>query len=350
MRTAAAMGLTAAALSACGKPAPEVAVLDGHKMTFPNWESPGFEPPPPVWTPRHVSPPERFRFTGRPTVLASYPVDYAGLDTLTETHDSNDTVTFGMVGTGVKVTDSTTVAELQIDSQRSFSRPESATPLSFFPKPGFVDASTDPLAGLEPKELRCTRSDGNITIRGFRKDAWDDASLKFVVYKGPTGTNKCTGKATAIAKADARALVPGVLYAFRRCTSGCEAGSTEKRREELVIIGPPSDWVASTAAVSEQAFPHVGSFTIAAVPLERGSSASVLLHVEARALAYFVGLRGIKPAWTDQPAAALGEVLAYSVEISWPQDAASPQGIGFVSKATPLADMLLDTREAAPAE
>jgi hypothetical protein len=156
-------------------------------------------------------------------------------------------------------------------------------------------------------------------------EAWDESELTFSEHFAKPDQPTCSGVAVARTVARARAIVPGVIYGFRACQL-C-GGSFE----ELVLIGPPAIWTASSADVEEQLRPHGGSFTMLRVPVQRGSSASAVLHVDGGALAYFMGLRGDTAPWTRH-ASMLDDVFAYTVEVSWPAAADTPDAIAFVSE------------------
>lgn len=346
MRTPARSLAFAAALSLLGcASAPATTALDGHKLTFPDPKRPSFEPEV-VWSPRHVSPRQPMRHEARPTVLAMRSVDYASLDVQGPDPKRADTVGFkvGLVaGAEVLFSKDDVLLEVEAREMRAFWAPKSASSLAFVPSHDrLLATSTDPVEGLPASPLCSQFSAMTVRARGFRRSTWDDDSLELMELYGKVDPRTCQGQAWASEWATASALVDGRLYAFRRCTSRCD-GADPRRREELVLIGPPARWSATSAGLEEQARPHAGAFSLITIPVSRGSSASAVLHVEARALAYFLALRGAEPSWAhgERSSLAIGEALAYSVEIAWPEGAETPEAMLYVSKATPMAAELL---------
>lgn len=318
--------LGALALAGCAR-APAAGVIDGHTMSFPSPQRPSFEPLV-AWSPRPLSPREAFRFGARPTVLSMQAIDYAALDVQAANPKRADTVRFALVERyrGALLTTKADVL-LEVEGGSSARLGPGDEPLAM---------SGDPLAGLGG----CP-SFAHKTVRasGIRRGSLSASELELMELSGKVDPKTCRGDAKASEWATARALVEGRLYAFRRCLSRCE-GDDPRRREELVLVGPPAHWVASSAALDQQTRSHEGAFALVSVPVSRGGSASATMLVEARDLAKFVGLRGEEPSWS-RSSLALGESLAYTVELSWPEGADQPDAMLYVSKATPMASELL---------
>jgi hypothetical protein len=88
----------------------------------------------------------------------------------------------------------------------------------------------------------------------------------------------------------AEALIPGTLYAFRRCDAGCEQPlSSDARVEELEIIAPKSIWIGSSGSSERQRMRVDASFTDVSVRVDPGTSATISVAVTAEAIASFRG-------------------------------------------------------------
>jgi hypothetical protein len=144
--------------------------------------------------------------------------------------------------------------------------------------------------------------------------------------------SKCSGSLERSATVRARAVIPNVVYAF-------VAPGT--KGEELSVIGPPAEWVAtSTANPAEQLDPHVGSFTRLEAPLVRGRSTTILLNVSGSSLAQFLRLRGETPAW-DKASMSVGPIVSFSIEVLWPADSEAAEGRAYAVSLEPGGDEVL---------
>jgi hypothetical protein len=172
-------------------------------------------------------------------------------------------------------------------------------------------------------EKRRTADDVGITwFEGGTDPA--DALVTFQIK----ATSKLAGRATA--------LVPGVLYAYRRCVLNC--GSREgsaARVEELGLIGPPSRWVGTSSGVLSKDFSVDEPFTHVRTRVSRGSSANVSIAVTSEDLARF--RKDLAPKTFDAPA------VTYSVEVVWPDGRETPQATLFVGTFD-KPDQLVDAR------
>jgi hypothetical protein len=143
-------------------------------------------------------------------------------------------------------------------------------------------------------------------------------------------TQDLNGKTRAVSAQTVTAvdLVPGLIYAFRRCVAGCDpGGATSARREEVVLIGPRPLWTGSSAPTERQ----VDAATICrqrgvvSAPIAPGSSTSLLLVVGAESVAAFQrGPDAVTPV----------EAREFSLEIVWPKDA-TPQATLFSGAIDP---------------
>ena len=152
----------------------------------------------------------------------------------------------------------------------------------------------------------------------------EDALVNFQIK----ASSKLAGRATA--------LVPGVLYAYRRCVLNC--GSREgsaARVEELGLIGPPSRWVGTSSGVISKDFAVDEPFTHVRTRISRGSSATASIAVTSEDLARF--RKDLAPKTVDAPA------ITYSVEVVWPDGRETPQATLFVG-AFDKPDQLVDAR------
>lgn len=160
----------------------------------------------------------------------------------------------------------------------------------------------------------------------LKQTGWSDAVVDYFVFDGTFDYRACTATVDYATEVQARAIVPGLVYAYRRCNGDqnrCD--DPERSWEQVSLIAPPASWVASSVAPAEQAKPRVGAFTHVTVPLLRGSSASILFTVSVREIAFFQGLHGTAPRWmTQEPNAS--EDLQLSLEIVWPQHDSEPSG------------------------
>lgn len=269
----------------------------------------------------------------RPDVTKSFPLDYASLPYLIATplsaEDSSAGVAMVRSANGAEQArvGNDLLAEIELGSLRVFT----SEPL--------VEASSDskdparnPKGDSVPD---CTTRPGTSPIKweGFALGTWSDRFIDYVRYEGTYDYERCKAKPTRAARVRATALIPGVAYAFRTCVPVCgSVPDAPTSEEQLVIIGPPSKWVGSTAPLTKmQTEPHVGLFTRLIVPLKRGGSASAFSHVQDTDLMAFIARRRTRGSIPDLPKAPL---LQISFDFSWPETDPSPIGIGFVGPVT----------------
>ena len=103
-------------------------------------------------------------------------------------------------------------------------------------------------------------------------------SFEVLEHQGVMDIERCATRATELYSVNAAAVVPGVLYAYRRCGASPKPG--EPCEEELVLIGPPLEWVTSTGATIDRHLrPQLGSFSRIVVPVRPSTAASILVHI-----------------------------------------------------------------------
>ncbi len=104
-------------------------------------------------------------------------------------------------------------------------------------------------------------------------------SFEVLEFEGVIDNERCATRAAQVSSASAAAVVPGVLYAYRRCAL-TSAKPGEPCEEELVLIGPPLEWVTSTGATIDRHLrPQLGSFSRIVVPVRPSTASSILVHI-----------------------------------------------------------------------
>jgi hypothetical protein len=128
-----------------------------------------------------------------------------------------------------------------------------------------------------------------------------------------TFDGQTAGVAKTVAKVATSALVPGVLYAYRRCVGGCSSDEADgPRRERVGLIGPRSIWRGSSASTREQpkSSDDLLPFTEVTALVGPGLSASLLIVATGDAVARF---RRPLSTGSDSP------IHTFSLEVVWPQ-------------------------------
>ncbi len=201
--------------------------------------------------------------------------------------------------------------------------------------------------GISPNEGQTVPSRGRVPCggevqdeigtswQGFDKRTRNASALDYVVYHGQLDRGSCRAAATHQARVRALAVVPGVVYGFRRA---------EADRETLVLIGPSSSWVGSSApALEDQIAAHVGTFSRLEVPVRRGSSASAMMQItrgDFFDLAHKVHV--------DTKASLDGLLLgvwrvAVTVDVVWPESEANPSVVVTLGSVAPPKEAKTDT-------
>lgn len=183
---------------------------------------------------------------------------------------------------------------------------------------------------------------GNVvgTFEGLLADEWSSAQVVYVRGPAAIDTKTCSAVIHSVMAVSARAIIPDLLYGFRRCVAGCGEGSARKK-EELWVIGPASSWTATSGEPSQEKKPKTGAFTLAQVPLQPGSSASFLLHADWNQVAFFVGARGSGAAVEARDVRVYGQRIELTAEVAWFSGSSAPEAMAYVSGLTPNARELL---------
>jgi hypothetical protein len=178
---------------------------------------------------------------------------------------------------------------------------------------------------------------GNIGARwsGILATEWSEEALVFESYEGAFDKRTCRARASRGETVTATAVVPGILYAFRRCGVGCRPGDFEPAEDEVVFVAPPAEWVSSPSSAEEQATPHIGTLTVVSVPLRLGGAVSAAFVLDLENVDFFEALRST----TTEGFTGVGLVskgLAMRADVTWPTGEASPTGVVFLSSLNQL--------------
>lgn len=197
-----------------------------------------------------------------------------------------------------------------------------------------ADAKPNTSGNADPKPTRA-----RAIFEALRLDVWSSTEVEYLRGEAELDLESCTGTLTSAAVVSARAVIPDLLYAFRRCAAGC--AQEEGRADELWFVGPPSSWTASSAGLEPEAKPKTRGFTLASVPLRRGSSASMLLHTDWNQVAFFIGMRATGSPVASRDVRVYGQRLELTAELAWPAERSSPEAMAYVSGLTPNAAEML---------
>lgn len=172
----------------------------------------------------------------------------------------------------------------------------------------------------------CARSVGSRHLRweGVSDVGWTAAELAFETYEGSSAG--CSASAKRASRVRARALVPGVLYAFRTCSGPC---SDPRSRQLLHLLGPGARWLTHSAPeVAAQTRVHTGSFSHATLPFGRAESASAAITVDYASLHEFIGRHRQVPDWEDdgQRLLAASRYAQIQLDVVWMSSDAAPSG------------------------
>lgn len=174
----------------------------------------------------------------------------------------------------------------------------------------------------------------NYSWDALKQAEWSDEGVDYFVFDGKFDFAACSSTVDYVTRVRAQALVPKLVYAYRRCNGDqnrCD--DPERTWEQVTFIAPPSSWIASSVAPEMQTRPRVGAFSHVTLPLLRGSSASVLFTVSVPDMAFFFGLHGAAPRWMSADENA-NVSLQLSIEIVWPEEDSAPSGRASISAPT----------------
>lgn len=181
------------------------------------------------------------------------------------------------------------------------------------------------------------------TWEGISLTTWTDTELEYVRFEGSFDNAKCEAVATRAFRVKAKAIIPSVVYGFRECVGGCGKKGAE---ELLVVLGPPTQWLTSSAPwPADQVRVQGSAFSRTRVPMKKGGSASVSMNSTHAAVWEFVGEHRTVPEWSDsgQKLLAANRVLQLGVDTMWPEADAAPSSFVFVSSITPGSADFLET-------
>lgn len=289
------------------------------------------------------SPPVKFRFISRPLLASwkSFVYEDLPLSTPGKAGSKLEFVVPDPRDRELRVTGDW-VAVLEGNGGLAYTQHQSSSPLQLAEQVGSEKRRSVCLDRMRADAMRA------LSIGTFSDDSVHFALLQPVWAAGGARSRAgCEGTANATLEARAIALLPGVLYAFRTCKSSCEEEADPARVEELTVIGPASYWTVRTVDPKLRTAPRGGPFSVTSVELRRGASASLLLHVGWRELAYFIGLHGKPPYWAEPNSNATGQVLSIGVDVVWPERGRA-EALVYASEVTPDAVLLLNASSEPP--
>lgn len=279
--------------------------------------------PPSVGDPNAPTRPVPIAGPRRPSFVEAFRFDYGALPLLaksTRIPSGADASLVVVQGTSNVEVDKDLVVELDGGATRSFS----AAPWPIAP-------TSDPSIQQVPP-FQCMTSVGGaggepIKWDGLRVSTRTSQTVDFLHFEGFLDRGSCRATATQSSSVRAPAILEGVLYGFRTCVEGCELTVGDpKRVEYLVVLGPRADWVGSSAPWNDlQTRPHVGPFSRLYVPVRRGASSTVALHVSASNVDGFA-IGGKKDAWLHGL-----ERAELVLELVWPAGDPGPSASGRVN-------------------
>jgi hypothetical protein len=201
--------------------------------------------------------------------------------------------------------------------------------------------------GRPPNGVRCVSiapsRDAPASVQGFRSSSVSREALTFLRLEGSIDSWTCLGRMERIARVRARAVLPGLLYAFReRAKDG---------GEKLVLVGPQSEWFAMPNDDPQSAPQRTwGSFTRLDLPIERGRAGSALMTVTTFALSSALDASGSRNGAAVERIGYSGDpMITLSVEVVWPPSAQAPEATAFAASYHPEADKILALLELDPA-
>lgn len=176
------------------------------------------------------------------------------------------------------------------------------------------------------------------TFEALLADEWSSTHVTYVRGTASIDTKECSAVVTSVMAVSAHAVIPDLLYGFRRCVANCAAAD---RSDEIWFIGPPSTWTATSGDLNPEKKAKTGAFTLAQVPLRPASSASFLLHADWNQVAFFVAARSSAAPLEARDVRVYGQRIELTAEVVWPSAAAAPEATAYVSGLTPNAREML---------
>lgn len=156
----------------------------------------------------------------------------------------------------------------------------------------------------------------------------DSAGLTVDRWEGSMQLSRCTGRVRRTETVRAQPLVPRALYVYR---------AVEQGETRLVVVAPPSVFVASSNAPEEQLDKWSQAFTRVPLLIAEGTASSVRIHVRGSDVDGFGGLFGFARGASEQRGFVADRLYAFGVDVVW-QRGKKPLSTMFVSEvATPAA-------------
>jgi hypothetical protein len=286
------------------------------------------------------SAPPRLQEPNRPHVTAEFDVSYAELPVL-----QADPAARGAVGpswrfgpTGYEFIDPNSMTGVVYWVDKSYSV---LTTIGDGDIPRDSNTTGAKLCSPEP-------TSASLGWEGFVKATRTAESLEFRRYEGGVAAGTCSIVAAEGSRVVARAVVPGIVYAFRDRTAG---------DERLVLVGPAPFWSASSDIETRSGGDEL--FGVLAAKVERGSSATVTILSTPRNVCRFLHGRSVcegptprSPGFDEVDAVAFeshgpailewrDEAISFSVEIVWPEGDETPTASAFVAHVAATESALL---------
>lgn len=188
--------------------------------------------------------------------------------------------------------------------------------------------------------------DRKVEWEGIARKGWTESELEYVRVAG-TLSSSCQFTAKKAAHVRAKAVVPGMIYAYRECVGGCDP----KGEESLVLIGPAAQWLASSAPwPSDQLRRQDGAFSRVKMPLTKGGSASVTLNANHASIRDFVSLRQSVPTEdSGQRLLAASRYVQFSVDATWGSQEGTATGLAFLGSQSMGSREMLSSMGVKPA-
>jgi hypothetical protein len=289
------------------------------------------------------TPPSRLATPHEPLVTDAIDIDYEALPRLEPVDLSSDTVAptfawrqggYGVGGMG----DLTSVIHVGDATLFDGPRPRGAT--------GFLEQNfcAEPIDELE-------------TVRwaSFRLADKTKESLAVFAFDGTVDALSCQTKPVHAFRAEAKALIPGVIYGYRSRGRlpddllGIDVRPLDELipSETLVIIAPRTIWFASSSPDETRSLVLQSGFTELEIPIRVGAAVSVTLDLAVDDIAEFEGISErqvaddlLGGAYIDPPSANDAPVttgpaplrtVTIKLDFVWSADAGAPTTVAFIS-------------------
>lgn len=146
-------------------------------------------------------------------------------------------------------------------------------------------------------------------------------TLSVTTYQGSFDPASLSASAKLASTAKAVAIVPGEVYAFRRCAEACHLSFGDAARvEEIQLVGPPAAWIGSSGTVEEARLDQQQPFTLLSTRVSRGSSSSLVLDYTVEAAKSSRGEATVGPDKFGDPFVT----VSVMIDVVWPADEDAP--------------------------